>query len=92
MHSSLWVVRADGSGLREIPVQPAGTCGGPNADPTAPGCVHPRWSPDGKKLVFARGLDVDRDGAIYTVNADGSGLRQITHGPGDQSPDWGTHP
>jgi hypothetical protein len=35
---------------------------------------------------------------IYTANADGSGLFQVTHAPspvlgeGDQAPDWGTHP
>ena len=30
--------------------------------------------------------------SIYTVNADGTGLTQVTHGDDDQSPDWGTHP
>jgi hypothetical protein len=29
---------------------------------------------------------------IYTVNADVSGLTQVTHGGDDRVPDWGTHP
>jgi Tol biopolymer transport system component len=96
VHSSLWVVHADGTGLREIDVQvPAGQfrCGAPNDDPAAGGCFDPRWSPDGKKIVFVRGSDaLGRN--IYTVNADGSGLIQVTHGGADQSnesPDWGVH-
>ena len=26
------------------------------------------------------------------MNLDGTGLRQVTHTGGSQSPDWGTHP
>lgn len=89
--STIWVVHADGTGLHQIDVQPAGTCGGSIADPTATGCPQPRWSPDGTKIVFARGSNLDRNGRIYTVNADGTSLTQITSGPGDQSPDWATH-
>jgi hypothetical protein len=102
VHSSLWVVHSDGSGLHEIHVQVAPgqyPCGAPNtvpdtnADPVQGGCFAPRWSPDGKKIVFGRGDDVlGRN--IYTVNADGSGLFQVTHGDASESneaPDWGTH-
>jgi hypothetical protein len=32
------------------------------------------------------------DSNIYTVNVDGSHLTPVTHGGGDSSPDWGTHP
>jgi len=32
----------------------------------------PEWSPDGMKIVFARGVN------IYVMNADGSGLRKLT--------------
>ena len=29
---------------------------------------------------------------VYTANADGTGLAQVTHGGEDEAPDWGTHP
>jgi TolB protein len=92
VHSSLWVMHSDGSGLRPLPVPPGSGCGGANADPAAIGCLQPAWSPDGTKLAFAGGLDLDTDGEIYTVNLDGTGLRQVTNAPGSESPDWGTHP
>jgi Tol biopolymer transport system component len=92
VHSSLWIVHSDGSGLRPVNVQPNSGCGGPNSDPTAVGCLEPAWSPDGTKIAFASGLDLDVDGNIYIVNADGTGLTQVTHTGGSQSPDWGIHP
>ena len=49
---------------------------------------YPRWSPDGKQIAFAS----DRSGRyeIWTVNADGTNLRQISfNSPGDTSfPLW----
>jgi hypothetical protein len=33
-----------------------------------------------------------RDRDIYTVNADGTGLTQVTNGVENKAPDWGTHP
>lgn len=90
VHGSLWVVHADGTGLREISVQGL-TCGGANADPNAFGCHADRWSPDGKKIIFAAGSPLSgRD--IYTVNADGTGVTQVTHDGNDDNPTWGTHP
>lgn len=54
--------------------------------------VHePRWSPDGKKIIFG-GNSPTTGVNIYTVNADGSGLFQVTHDGGDDNPTWGTHP
>jgi Tol biopolymer transport system component len=92
VHSSIWVVHADGTGLHEINVQPASACGGANADSNALGCNHTVWSPDGKKIAFVRSIMNDIDGEVYTVNVDGTGLTQITHAPGVDSVDWGTHP
>jgi TolB protein len=51
------------------------------------------WSPDGRKLAFARWQDDANPFAnsadIYVVNADGTGLRLLTQGPGDEaSPAW----
>ncbi|MGH3924801.1 MAG: TolB family protein [Pseudonocardiaceae bacterium] len=99
MRNSLWVVHADGSGLREIRVHGEPACGGPIADATSRGCIHPRWSPDGKKIIFGIATattdgGTENDGEtenIYTVNADGTGLTQVTHGVEDEAPDWGTH-
>jgi hypothetical protein len=31
------------------------------------------------------------DGEAYTVDRDGSGLTQVTHAPGVDGVDWGTH-
>jgi TolB protein len=90
--SSLWVVHADGTGLHEIRVQAQPICGGAYSDPSSQGCFGPRWSPDGTRIVFARGTSGDDDSNIYTVNPDGTGLTQVTHGGRDQAPDWGTHP
>lgn len=95
--SSLWVVRSDGSELREIQLDAEPACGGPISDPASRGCIHPRWSPDGKKIVFSLWTRAAKgDGEVenvYTVNADGTGLTQITHGgDSDGTPDWGTHP
>jgi Tol biopolymer transport system component len=90
-HSSVWVVHFDGTGLRQLPI--AGPCGGPFSDPSTFGCFRPIWSPNGQKIVFGRNQDDDqRD--LYTVNADGSGLSQVTHTPdiSEFNGDWGTHP
>jgi hypothetical protein len=89
-HSSIWVIHANGTGLRKIPVP---DCGGLDADPNGVGCPSPSWSPDGTKIVFSRQLD-DLPHDIYTVNADGSGLFQVTNTPDitEFSADWGIHP
>jgi TolB protein len=61
----------------------------------------PRWSPDGRKLVFFRWRGTkdsptqtspDADAAVFTVNVDGTGLKQLTPwtlrcGDPDWSPD-----
>ena len=90
--SSIWVVQANGTGLHEIHVQAQPACGGAISDPSSQGCFQPRWSPDGKKIIFSRGTSGDSDSNIYTVDADGTNLTQITHGGRDQAPDWGRHP
>jgi Tol biopolymer transport system component/outer membrane protein assembly factor BamB len=66
----LFVVNADGSGL----VQLASVGGGdPLMDPSS---QRPSWSPDGSKLAFAAS---NGDGVgISVINADGTGLTQLT--------------
>ncbi len=52
----------------------------------------PSWSPDGSRLAFASYRSADGANAIWVMNADGSGLRQLTHPVQDQyvdgQPTW----
>ena len=46
-----------------------------------------RWSPDGKQIAFAGNRDGDWD--VYLMNADGTGVRQVTHNKVDDIlSDW----
>jgi Tol biopolymer transport system component len=78
----LFVVHPDGSGLGMIPLQ-TGT--------TRYFAFEPTWSPDGTQILFCMFLNGQED--LYTANADGSNVRQITDTPDFEiGPDWGTHP
>ena len=51
------------------------------------------FTPDGQQIIFAAGSESGDSGPhdhkLYVVNADGSDLRQITHGDSmDDHPDW----
>lgn len=82
----LYTVAADGSDLRQL------------ADVHA---EYPAWSPDGSRVAFDDGSIIAfRDwtgaqGHIYILNADGTGLTQVTSGEGAEfTPAWspdGTH-
>jgi TolB protein len=48
----------------------------------------PGWSPDGRKLVFARTVG-NRQPEIFIANGDGSGERRLTNWRRyDSEPDW----
>jgi Tol biopolymer transport system component len=73
---NLYVVNSDGSGLRNL-TSKLGAGGGPGAGPAS----DPAWSPGGRKLAFVRrNAGLDRT-PIYVVEADGSGLRNLTPKP-----------
>jgi TolB protein len=66
----LWVMRADGSGKRQV---------------TRNGAANfaPFFLPDGKRIIFASNLGdpKGRDFDLYVVNVDGSGLERVTTNP-----------
>jgi Tol biopolymer transport system component len=89
---SIFVVNADGTGLHQIPVP---GCGGAFSDPQSIACFAASWSPDGTEIIFTRASAFFNVTNIYTANADGSGLFQVTHestGLEVTAADWGTHP
>lgn len=69
---TIWVMSADGRNQTQLT----------DGDDHRLGHNSPRWSPDGKKIVFHA-----PDG-INIMDADGSNIRQITNGPDDYNPAW----
>jgi Tol biopolymer transport system component len=78
----LFVVHPDGSGLSMIRLQ-TGT--------TRYFAFEPTFSPDGTRIVFCMWIHGQED--IYTANADGSDVLQVTNTPDFKNgPDWGRVP
>jgi|SRR5208283_544515 len=97
----IFTVDSDGSGVRQLTHIPSGeldeenrrkflpTPWTPKQSLTAEGKLKyrqksssPRWAPDSKRIVF------DGWEGIYTMNADGSDLRQILKDPACRYPVW----
>jgi len=78
--SNVFTVRPDGTGLVKITNSRGGKINN-GLD---------SWSPDGKRIAFAS----NRRGKyeIYVMNADGTGVTQVTRGPEAHHASWGTHP
>jgi TolB protein len=75
----IYTVRPDGSRLRRL-----------RREPKESYSFNPVWSPDGGRIALVHGT-FDTLPHIWTMNSNGRGLRQLTHGPKpDFSPDWGT--
>jgi len=88
-HFDLYVMKADGSGVR-------GDGSGLRRLTTFSGLDvrGMSWSPDGSRIVFAGAVlptNLSSREALYVVNADGSGLRLLVSGPpgtSASSPEW----
>ena len=76
--SALWIVGADGAGLRSL------TRGRRAFD------MHPSWSPRGDRIAFDRdwGEEQEDHRDVYTIRADGTGLRRLTKGGWNLTPAW----
>jgi TolB protein len=80
--ASVYVIKSDGTGAREI----------------ARDAAEPAWSPDGKRIAFASGRDKNGQtcfeecqpsGEIYVADADGANPARLTNEKGeDASPSW----
>ena len=73
-------MRSDGSGFRDL-------------TPNTIVNFAPKWSRDGKRIVFVRsfadGFSEDGNGEIATMAPDGGGVRVLTHTPGyETDPAW----
>jgi TolB protein len=76
----IWLVRPDGTGLRQL-TRHAGAN------------WSPRWSPDGKRIVFASDRKHSDLLDIYVMDADGGRQTRLTAGTIDNfSLDWGRRP
>ena len=80
----LYLVNADGTDLIQLTIMEKGAC-------------QPSWSPDGSQLVFISPClgradfteTIYNESSLYIINADGTGLKQLTPAPGsDFEPAW----
>jgi hypothetical protein len=71
-HDRVWVMNADGTGQTDL-----------TAAHTSDPFVNesdPDWSPDGGKLVFwSQDAALEGRDQVYTMNADGTGVAELTH-------------
>lgn len=78
----IFTINADGTGIAQL----THTTGG--IPDNFGGCSHPSFSPNGSQILFASDRDLisgqnsDNNQEMFLMNADGSGLVQITHTTG----------
>ena len=74
---NIYVMRADGSQVTKLTNNPDINYFGPS------------WSPSGKQIVFSARLPKPAKSDIFIMNADGTGVRQLTtDAANDSSPAW----
>ena len=78
--SNVFTVRPDGTGLVKLTNRRGGKINN-GLD---------SWSPDGKKIAFVSNRIGNYE--IYVMDANGSGVTQVTRGPEAHHASWGTHP
>jgi len=71
----IYVINADGSGLRQLT----------NNNSLK---EYPTWSPDSKRLVFCDRDRVKNSCNIFVINSDGSNLTKLTNTNDDHNPVW----
>ena len=74
---AIWVMQRDGSGQRQLTHPPKTDRYGYH-----PEDYDPAWSPDGRIVYFSR-VTLHPTASIFSVHADGSGLRRLTRAPTD---------
>lgn len=81
-NQEIYVMNADGSGQTRL------TFSGGGSSPTPRQDIDPHWSPDGTRIAFSSNRDLNPE--IYIMNADGSGVTQITFTDGliNSDPTW----
>lgn len=69
----IWVINSDGTGGARVPS-------------TEQNDRSPTWSPNGRQIAFVRAAG--RFNSLFVVNADGTGLRQVTNDITVDDPEW----
>ena len=77
--ANIYTIRADGTELRQLT----------HAQGAVDDVVD-SWSPDGRELAFISNKTGTFE--VYSMNIEGTGVTQITHGPEAHLASWGTHP
>jgi dipeptidyl aminopeptidase/acylaminoacyl peptidase len=69
----IWVINSEGTGGARVPS-------------TQQNDASPTWSPDGRQIAFVR--SAGRFNSLFVVNADGTGLKQVTNDITVDDPEW----
>ncbi|MCD6022854.1 MAG: tolB, partial [Actinomycetia bacterium] len=77
--AQIFVIRPDGSDLRQLTFE------------TDASSYWPSWSPDGTRIVFTRYTFGASSQQLYTMWPDGSHVVRVAIAGGNEA-SWGTHP